>query len=403
MRWVVVGAGSAGCVVAARLTEAGEEVVLVEAGPSTTADASHSPSFFDAVAEAGRTFPEPFLRGRGVGGSSAVNGMIATPGSDVQYRSWGWNDWAEALSKVRVPFEPAGDDDLGPMDRALLATVPDAIRPPLTRRVGRRVTAFDAYLVDRNDGRGVDLRAETPASRIAFDDDDDDDVDRAVGVELEGGGTIEADAVVVSAGAIGSPLLLLASGVDGPHVGAHLRNHAALAVDLHLRSGVANDPHGLVAGTLLRRADLQLLSVNHLGPGAPGMAGFLVVAMASTGEGRVQLDEPHVEQVVSALDRERLEAGVRLVQELLGAPAFRAIVDDVTVGTPPAGVYHPTSTCRMGDVVDDDGAVIGRRDLFVVDASIFPELPAANPYLPTLVLAERLVGRVRARRASHAA
>lgn len=395
MRWVVVGAGSAGCVVAARLAEAGDAVLLVEAGPATTADASRSPSFFDAVAEAGRTFPEPFLRGRGVGGSSAVNGMIATPGLDVQYRSWGWDDWAGALSRVRVPLEPAGDDDLGPVDRALLATAPDAVRPPLTRRAGQRVTAFDAYL-----GRapsGVELHAGASATRIGFDGD------RAVGVELDGGETIEADAVVVSAGAIGSPLLLLASGVDGPHVGAHLRNHAALAVDLTLRPGVPTDPHGVVASTLLRRADLQLLSVNHLGPGAPGMAGFLVVAMASTGEGRVQLAEPQVEQVVSVLDRERLDTGVRLVDELLEAPPFRAIVDGVTVGEPPAGVYHPTSTCRMGDVVDGDGAVIGRRDVFVVDASIFPELPAANPYLPTLVLAERLVGRIVARRGSHAA
>ena len=187
--------------------------------------------------------------------------------------------------------------------------------------------------------------------------------------------------------------ILRRSGVDGPDVGAHLRNHAALAVELELRPDVPSEPHGLVAGTLLRRADLQLLSVNHLGPDQPGRAGILVVAMDADGEGRVA-DDGTPQQVLSSDDHRRLAGGVELVHGLLQHPSFQRIVADVTVGEPPSGVYHPTSTCRMGTVVDADGALLGRRGLFVVDASIFPELPAANTYLPTLMLAERMVGRV---------
>ena len=122
--------------------------------------------------------------------------------------------------------------------------------------------------------------------------------------------------------------------------------------------------------------------------------------MDADGEGRVA-DDGTPQQVLSDDDHRRLAGGVELVHGLLEhavVPAHRRRRS--TVGEPPSGVYHPTSTCRMGTVVDGDGAVFGRRDLFVVDASIFPELPTTNTYLPTLMLAERMVGRVlgRARR-----
>ena len=390
MRWVVIGAGAAGSVVAARLAEAGEDVVVVEAGAGTVDEATTGASFFDAAAAPGRAFAGPFLRGRGIGGSSAINGMVATQGDAGQYRSWGWDDTDEALARVQVPMEPARDGELGPIDRALLAAAADAARPPLTRHGHRRVSAWDAYAPARHD---IELRADALVTAVRFEGT------RAAGVDLDDGTMIAADAVVLCAGAIGTPVILRHSGVDGPDVGAHLRNHAALAVELELRPGVDSDPHGLVAGTLLRRADLQLLAVNHLGPDAPGRAGLLVVAMEADGEGHVAADGT-AHQVLSANDHRRLAAGVELVHELLDHPSFQRIVAEVTVGQPPEGVYHPTSTCRMGAVVDGDGAVSGRRDLFVADASIFPELPTANTYLPTLMLAERMVGRVlgRARR-----
>lgn len=390
MRWVVVGAGSAGCVVAARLAEAGEQVLVVEAGGGIVPKPARGASFFDAVAVPGSTFPEPFLRGRGVGGSGVVNGMLATPPDGAQWRSWGWDDVTEAVGRVLLPRARPAHRELGPVDRALLASAPDAEVPLLTRRGRRRITAFDAYLAGRTD---VALRADAIATKVVVESD------RAVAVELAGGDVVEADAVVVSSGAIGSPLLLAASGVGGPGVGRHLRNHVALAVDLVLRD--PTDPHGLVTGALLRRGDLQLVAVNHVGPEQPGRGGFLVVAMAATGDGQVSAgtsEQPDVELVVDDADRDRLGEGLVLVEQLLEHPSFQRLVVDVHVGQPPAGVYHATSTCRMGDVVDNDGAVVGCRNLFVVDASIFPELPSVNPYLSTLALAERMAPRLLRRR-----
>ena len=76
-----------------------------------------------------------------------------------------------------------------------------------------RVTAFDAYLGGPRSAADLAIRADATVVGVAFDGH------RAIGVELADGSEIEADAVVLSAGAIGSPLLLMASGVDGPGVG----------------------------------------------------------------------------------------------------------------------------------------------------------------------------------------
>src|SRR6186713_1562087 len=112
MRWVVVGAGTAGCVVAGRLAEAGHDVTVVEAGRTIPPAISR----FDALASPGAVFDGPVVRGRGLGGSGAVNGMLMAIGDLAQYRSWGWDDVPEALARVRVPQRPA--TDLGPVDRA---------------------------------------------------------------------------------------------------------------------------------------------------------------------------------------------------------------------------------------------------------------------------------------------
>jgi len=386
--WVVVGGGSAGCVVARRLADAGHRVTLVEAGGTSPPDTMRGPSHFDALAEPGWAFPGPFLRGRGLGGSSVINGMIATPGDLWQYESWRWLDAAEALDRVLVPRELAGDVEIGPVDRALLAAAPDTALVPLTRRAGRRVTAADAYLGEpRPDVRIV---SDAEVATVALDSR------RAVGVTFADGTQIGADAVAVAAGAIGSPALLARSGVDVAGLGDGLRNHPAVPVTLTLADGVAVDPHGLVTGTLLRRGDIQVVPLNHLGPGRDGVAMLLVVLMAPTGRGRVRLadGEPLVEVGLSAGDRTSLDAGIGLARELLEHPALRRIVADVSVGEPPAGVFHATSTCAAGAVVDDRGAVVGHDGLYVVDASVFPDVPATNTYLPTLMLAERLASRL---------
>jgi choline dehydrogenase-like flavoprotein len=373
--WVVVGAGSAGCVVARRLADVpGHVVTLVEAGPGALPDRMRGASFFDALAEPGWVYPGSFVRGRGLGGSGAVNGMLATPGDVGQYESWGWLDATDAFGRILVPCELAADAELGPLDRALLEAAPDATRVPLTRRGGRRVTAADAYLTAPPPA--LTVHADAPVTRILFAGR------RATGVELADGRAIEADAVIAAAGALGSPALLAGSGVEVAGLGEGLCNHPAVPVALRLADGVEVDDHGLVTATLLRRGDVQIVPLNHLGPGNDRVAMLQVVLMTPS-----EHDD----------DRPRLTAAVELARELLAHSALRRVVTDVSVGEPPGGVYHATSTCAMGLVVDDAAAVVGYDGLHVVDASVFPEIPSTNPYLPTLMLAERLAARLAVR------
>lgn len=372
-RWVVVGAGAAGCVVAARLAEAGGEVVLLEAGGSVAPAAIREPDFLAAVAEPGWTFPGPFTRGRGLGGSSAVNGMVVTPGDEDP--AW----------PVRVPVEPVTVRELGPVDRALLAAAPDATTVRLTRRDGRRVTAADAYLHDAE----VDVRAASEVTAVELVGR------RAVGVRTSGDEVIEGDRVVLAAGAIGSPALLLASEIDTPGVGEGLQNHVGLPVTLRLWPGIGDVAETVVIGAALRREDLQVLSMNRLSPDRPGEAMLLATVMAPTGRGRVRRvhGEVVVEHVLSQHDHDRVAAAGELLRRLLRDSAFETIVESFEIGVGPAGVFHPTSTCAAGVVVDERGAVVGYDDLFVADASVFPAIPITNTYLPTLRLADALAQR----------
>lgn len=353
MRWVVVGAGTAGSVVAGRLAMAGHAVTVVEAGWAVPPVLS----LFDAMAFPGAVFKGPVVRGRGLGGSGAVNGMLMAIGDRDQYRSWGWDDVEDALARVRVPRTTA--TELGAVDRALLVAAGDAEPATLAMRDGRRVTAADAYLRDAE----VTIVSGTEVRRIVFDGE------RATGVRLADGRVLAADAVAVAAGAVGSPTLLRASGVD---VGGEPRNHAGLAVTLRLREDVPVDVHGLVTGAVLRRDGVEVAAMNHLGPETPGHGMLLAV-----------------ELVPGALAAAR-----RLVDDVLAAPAFDAIVTAATVDEGPVGVHHLTSTLPMGTAVDDDGLVAGLANVHVVDASVFPDVPQSGPYLPTLLLAERLAARL---------
>lgn len=430
---MVVGAGSAGCVVAARMSEdPSRQVTLLEAGPDLAeGDVPSSIAggdFLVALEEPGRTFVDlvatrtsggaatPYRRGRGVGGSSSVNAMVALHGDPSIYRSWGWDDADVAWRAVQLPEEEVRDDELGPVDRALRGAAADAEPVRLTRRDGRRVTSAEAMLWPARGRPNLTVRADTLVDRVVIEDR------RAVGVLLADGTVVDADRVVLCAGAIHSPAVLLRSGVDVDGVGRGLQDHPAAAFTLQLRCGAIAEPDGVVIGSLLRRGDLQFLPMNHLGADAAGF-GLLMVALmrplGRAGSVRLASQDPSVPPVVDfalldhPLDRERLVAGVRQALDLLAAPSFAAVVEAVYldgIGTPASALtddeaigrwlassaadyVHASSSCAMGTVVDDEGAVIGYAGLSVCDASVFPSIPDVNTHLPTTMLAERLSRR----------
>jgi choline dehydrogenase-like flavoprotein len=244
---------------------------------------------------------------------------------------------------------------------------------------------------------------------------------RAAGVTLVGGEVVEAAEVIVSAGAIHSPELLMRSHVEREGLGANLRDHPAVGVGV-----ILDDPRSaglpITATAALssgrRPADLQILPINRL-PDGTGMVMVALMAVRSTGHVRAAADGVEVDfgLLSDGRDVEALAAGIDRLLDIVDGGAWDG------VGTPvvaeelrdPArrdnwvranlGAYvHATGTCRMGRrddplaVVDATGAVIGYSGLRVADASIFPDLPRANTNLPTVMVAERIAQRLRAAR-----
>src|SRR3984885_3155920 len=516
--YVIVGAGSAGCVLANRLSADGRNsVLLLEAGPKDTNLWIHVPLGYGKLFKEKtvnwmyQTEPEPGLDGRTVfqprgkvlGGSSSINGLLYVRGQHEDYdrwrqrgnSGWGYDDVLPYFKKAEDQQRGADDyhgaggplpvSDLGHPDPLSAAFIDAAAESGLplnpdfngaaqegagffqtTTRHGRRASTAVAYLRPAKGRKNLQVETAALAQRILFEGR------RAVGVEYStarGRRTARArKEILVASGAYNSPQLLQLSGVgpadllrkhgidvvlDAPGVGHDLQDHMQVRIvtrctkPITLNDTVNHPVRRMLAGARyaalrtgwltiaagtsgaffktnprLVTPDVQIhflpFSTDKMGEKLHSFSGLSAsvcqLRPESRGSLRIRSADPaappeiRINYLATETDRTAFIEGIKILRKILAAPALKSyVVGEVEPGPKVVSdedilnfcrqrgstVYHPTSTCRMGNdplaVVDQRLRVRGLEGLRVVDASVMPDLMSGNTNAPTIMIAEK--------------
>ena len=501
---IVVGGGSAGSVVAARMAEDPDTTVLLLEAGTDYPDLANLPEDIQnghtRTAEDERSEHNWALRGtiteeqgeihvaqgKVIGGGGSINGQVflrGIPQDFDDWASWGNEEWS--YTKVLPYFRKAetdldikddfhGTDGPLPISRKVGETWPviqsafhtaclqngfdttddmNGVEPtgvgvvPMNNQKGVRMSTAITHLAPMRHHLNLTIRGNVFARKILIENR------QVTGVEVESGGevfTVESNKVVISAGALKSPHILMLSGIgpkdqldeygidvlqDTPGVGANLRNHPISPISFRVKEGIKLQPDASGVRIALRYTakgsddsnDMMMTTsslfspfTGEMLPDRIGRISCVIELPAGAGFVRLNSADPAVQPKFDYRyfshpeDMRRMRDGIRLAVKMLETDAYKDVSDgrvtptegiltdddalDLWIRQTVGSARHVSSTCKIGPdsdpmaVVDQQCRVKGFQGLWIADSSVMPQVPRANANATAIMIGERVAG-----------
>ena len=499
---IVVGGGSAGSVVAARMAEDPDTTVLLLEAGTDYPDLANLPEDIQnghtRTAEDERSEHNWALRGtiteeqgeihvaqgKVIGGGGSINGQVflrGIPQDFDDWASWGNEEWS--YTKVLPYFRKAetdldikddfhGTDGPLPISRKVGETWPviqsafhtaclqngfdttddmNGVEPtgvgvvPMNNQKGVRMSTAITHLAPMRHHLNLTIRGNVFARKILIENR------QVTGVEVESGGevfTVESNKVVLSAGALKSPHILMLSGIgpkdqldeygidvlqNTPGVGANLRNHPISPISFRVKEGIKLQPDASGVRIALRYTakgsddsnDMMMTTsslfspfTGDMLPDRIGRISCVIELPAGAGFVRLNSADPAVQPKFDYRyfshpeDMRRMRDGIRLAVKMLETDAYKDVSDgrvtpteeiltdddalDLWIRQTVGSARHVSGTCKIGPdsdpmaVVDQQCRVKGFQGLWIADSSVMPQVPRANANATAIMIGERV-------------